>query len=339
MGGMWFDPGTLADSLSETVGYKAGLALSIKEMCDHLSGTDLPDLIYDSEEEVVRLRSEEYAHIFYKLLHCVGYTREEYDGDLTGSCLFHKYRDTPLWEIFEKVTNLYVGMWPKLIKHAKEKGTNKIDPTPFARECQRQFGTIGFRMAIERIDIVIRAQDLHPYLGTRYNEWKDIESLSSLFEGSTKQAIYGKFFDQRFIDYLSNNPGRISQIHWRKFEELTAEYFERNGYQVDLGPGSNDDGVDIRIWKENDNILESPHAIIQCKRQKSKIEKIIIKGLYADMQFEKANLGLIVTTSELSPGSRKTISVRGYPIREVNKNSLLNWLDKLRTPGTGIIRR
>jgi len=35
MGGLWFDPETLADSLSETAGYKAGLALSLDTMCDH----------------------------------------------------------------------------------------------------------------------------------------------------------------------------------------------------------------------------------------------------------------------------------------------------------------
>jgi hypothetical protein len=31
MGGMWFDPEVLGDSLSETAGYKSGLALSIEE--------------------------------------------------------------------------------------------------------------------------------------------------------------------------------------------------------------------------------------------------------------------------------------------------------------------
>ena len=96
MGGMIFDAGVLADSLSETAGYKAGLALSVEELCEHLSGTEYPDTIRASERYVVRLRSEEYEALFYKLLHRIGYTTEEYDGEYTGAKYFHKYRHTAM---------------------------------------------------------------------------------------------------------------------------------------------------------------------------------------------------------------------------------------------------
>ena len=89
MGGMLFDPQVLADSLAETVGYKAGLTLSITEMCDHLSGTQYPEIIRASEANIVRLRAEEYDEVFYKLLHRVGYTQEEFNGDTAGLGLYH----------------------------------------------------------------------------------------------------------------------------------------------------------------------------------------------------------------------------------------------------------
>ncbi len=63
-----------------------------------------------------------------------------------------------------------------------------------------------------------------------------------------------------------------------------------------------------------------------------------MKGLFADVTYEGAELGLVVTTSELSPGARATIAARGYPIREVDRKALAEWLRKLRTPGTGIVR-
>jgi restriction system protein len=120
---------------------------------------------------------------------------------------------------------------------------------------------------------------------------------------------------------------------------LTAEYFDRAGYSVELGPGQNDDGVDVRIWKEEQHQdSESPHCIIQCKRKKQKVEKVFIKGLYADIKFEEAECGLLVTTSELSRGARKTITVRGYPIKEVNHTQLKKWLTELHTPGNGVVR-
>jgi restriction system protein len=128
-------------------------------------------------------------------------------------------------------------------------------------------------------------------------------------------------------------------MHWRKFEELTAEYFKRDGYNVELGPGSNDDGVDVRVWKASqDEENDPPHIIIQCKRQKSKVEKVVVKGLYADMLFQKADYGLIVTSSELSPGSKQTIIARGYAIEEIDNKGLRTWLETLQTPGTGIVR-
>ena len=108
---------------------------------------------------------------------------------------------------------------------------------------------------------------------------------------------------------------------------------------VELGPGRNDDGVDVRVWKDDQaHSTDSPHFIIQCKRQKRKIEKIVVKGLYADVHFQKADYGLIVTSSELSPGAKDTISVRGYPIREVDGKAIRDWLDVLQKPGTGIVR-
>lgn len=103
-------------------------------------------------------------------------------------------------------------------------------------------------------------------------------------------------------------------------------------------PGSGDDGVDVRVWDPDGSPGESPLCIVQCKRQKKKIEKVVVKGLHADVQFERAQYGVIVTTSELSPGAKTTISARGYDIQAVERDGVKGWLTKLRTPGTGIVR-
>ena len=206
------------------------------------------------------------------------------------------------------------------------------------RACFETYGKIGLKIAMEKLEKINRGLHLSPHSSLRYTAWENTETLDSLFSGSTTKPKQGEFIDQRFIDYLSKNFARIEEIHWRKFEELTAEYFKRAGFLVELGPGQNDDGVDVRIWKTDQNTDQAPHCIIQCKRQKQKVEKVVVKGLFADIHFENANYGLIVTTSELSPGARKTIAVRGYPIEEVNKKALAAWLTELRTPGSGIVR-
>lgn len=337
MGSVSFTPKILADTLSETVGYKTGIALSIRQMCDHLAGTEFPDVILASEQQVVRLHSVAFDDLFYELLHRVGHTEEKFDGDITGIWQFHKYKGTRSKE-YLGVLELFSEMFPALVQETEKAGTKSIDPTPFIYACFERYGKVGLDIAMEKIDAINKGLDLSPHSSFRYTEWENLETLESLFLGSSSVPTHGRFIDQRFIDYLSSNPDKISEIHWRKFEELTAEYFSRAGFQVELGAGRNDDGVDVRIWKTSEDTIHSPHFVVQCKRQKRKIEKVVIKGLYSDVQHESADYGIIVTSSELSPGARSTIAARGYPIEEINKDSLAEWLSELRTPGTGIVR-
>ncbi len=336
MGGMIFDPGTLSVGISEQVGYKSGIALSIEAMCDFLADTKYADLIVDSEEYMVRIRSEEYEELFFKLLHRIGHTEEQFTGDYTGAYIWHKYKDHR--DVVSGVTELFVQMWPILMKETEKSGGRSIDPTPFIHEAHSRYGRLGLDIAYERIMAISRGSEINPHSIIRRVDWKEIKQLEALFKGSDDSPEYGRFIDQRFIDYLSNNPHHLGTMHWRKFEELTAEYFQRQGYSVELGPGRNDEGVDVRIWHPEKSPTDSPSAIIQCKRQKEKVQKVIVKGLFADVLFEDAQYGLIVTSSELSPGSRNTILARGYPIEEVNHEMLTKWLSELRTPGTGIVR-
>lgn len=337
MGSIVFAPESLADSLSETAGYKAGLALSVTELCDHLSGTHFPDIIRASETHGARVRAEEYEALFYKLLHRIGYTTEEHNGDISGISLYHKYKDTALAE-WMGVTELFSMAWPGLITETAVKGSKSIDPSTLLLACLDKYGRLGLDMAMERIEIINRGIHLSPHSILRYAEWTSPIELSTLFKGGGGEPEFGQFIDQRFINYLSKNQDRLPDMHWRKFEELAAEFYQSEGYQVQLGPGSNDDGVDVRVWKPGQATTENPLCLIQCKRQKAKVEKVVVKGLHADVEFEGANYGLIVTTSELSPGARNTIAARGYPITEINRAGLSEWLKKLRTPGTGIVR-
>ncbi|WP_363799849.1 restriction endonuclease [Lysobacter firmicutimachus] len=337
MGGMIFAPQVLADNLSETAGYKSGLALSLEDLCTHLDSPHDTELILASEASHVRLRSEAYDELFYRLLHRIGHTAEQFNGDIAGVGLYHKYRDEYLVE-YLGVLDLFVKIMPKMMARTREAGSKSIDPSPFLEASAKAFGKVGLSIAIEKIEAIDRGQRLSPHTGLRYVEWNSRVPLADIFKGSNKPPELGKFIDQRFIDYLQSHEERLPEMHWRKFEELTAEFFHREGFRVELGPGTNDDGVDVRIWKASDPETSNPHLIAQCKRQKVKVEKVVVKGLYADVTHEGADYGLIVTTSELSPGARTVISTRGYPIKEIDRRGISTWLRKLRTPGTGIVR-
>lgn len=160
--------------------------------------------------------------------------------------------------------------------------------------------------------------------------------LEDLFKSESLESQYGEFIDQRFINYLNRNHDKLGEIHWRKFEGLTAEYFDRQGYKVELGPGRNDGGIDVRVWKDNARDGDAPLILIQCKRYKEKIGRTVVKALWADVEWEKADSGLIVTTSSISPGAQQDCIARGYKIKQANKQIITQWLDTMKTPGTGV---
>lgn len=336
MGSIIFGPKVLPDNLTEIAGYKAGLAMSIEEICDHLTGTPFPDTVRDGEASGVRLRSEEYEDLYYHLLHRIGYTRDLYQGpSIEQARLFHRFKANPAeFELYTQVSST--------MSYLMRIGIQSGDPKPTDLELilagvNKKWGVAGVRIAIEEYKIIDRGIRMSPHLATG-SEWVNPLDLNGLFKGTDQRPEKGRFIDQRYIDYLSSNHDRIGDMHWRQFERLTAEFYERAGYKVDLGPGSGDDGVDVRVWKPNPSPDDSPLCIVQCKRQKDKIEKIVVKGLHADVQFERAEYGVIVTTSELSPGAKTTISARGYDIQAVERNGVRDWVKKLRTPGTGIVR-
>jgi len=336
MGGITFGPKVLPDNLTEIAGYKAGLAMSIEEICDHLTGTSFPDAVRQGEEHGVRLRSEEYEDLFYQLLHRIGYTKDLYKGPMIEQArLYHRYKENPAeLGFYAEVSETMTSM---MMASVRSGDPRPPDPMAILTAIKKKFGVPGAKIALETFEIINRGIRMNPHRGIG-SEWINPLELKGLFKGTDQQPEKGRFIDQRYIDYLSNNQERIGEMHWRKFEQLTAEFYEREGYKVDLGPGSGDDGVDVRVWKPDAETEDNPLCIIQCKRQKDKIEKVIVKGLHADVQFEKAEYGVIVTTSELSPGAKTTISARGYDIQAVERDGVKSWTERLRTPGTGIVR-
>ncbi|SFA64223.1 restriction endonuclease [Metapseudomonas otitidis] len=335
-----FAPGSLAEHLSEMAGYKVGLALTVEEICDHLSGSGrMADMVRHSEAYGIRIRSEEYEAVHYRLLYRIGYTEDEHVGVPPGIREYHKYKGVPkLLAEYEAMYGIFLGMIPDLIEAAAKRPDKKLDPKPFFDRCRAELSSVGLKMAYDHLLAWGNALRVSPYHQGRYVEWQNPLDLNRLFTGTALTPEAGTFIDQRYLDYLSNNTHRMPDMHWRKFEEMTAEYFQREGFRVEIGPGSNDDGVDVRLWKPDAPEDSKPTCLVQCKRQKAKVEKVIIKGLAADVQYMEADYGLIVTTSTLSPGAAATITARGYPIQTVERDALANWLERLRTPGTGIVR-
>ncbi|MCB9610195.1 MAG: restriction endonuclease [Polyangiaceae bacterium] len=325
--------GELFGSTTELAGYKSGLALTHQEVADILP----PEfhVLWNGEADVtLRVRPGEYEELFTAVLRGLGTIP---DGpDLTpGLELQWRYGSVPkLWAVARDVLDGWSDDIRTLFLSGRSMQGIKYDPGPLAKRMEKKHGTLGLAIVLELVQLIDAHQHRSPWTRVRSIEWNDSIALAELFETQGISASHGTFFDQRYIDFLHQNFHRIDDINWRRFEALTCEFFEREGFHVDIGPGSNDDGVDARIWSKDERAY--PHLIVQCKRQKSKVGKVVVKALYADVLHERASAGLIVTTSTLSPGSEETRTAREYPVQVADRVTLQTWLDKMRTPRTGI---
>ncbi len=345
MGRVEFNRGQLISEISEAVGFKSGLSFSYERMLKFVSqGTK--KILMDNAVSCVGVRAEEYEELYFDVLQGTGYvpslvSSTVYKG-LFSLVLKERYNnDKRKFEIGLKIYELY-GKWMKSkLDDLKKRGQLKygmvISPESYLQECRRQYGVLGYMLALELLGNQADYQKYSPWYNVRRVDWVDTAELEALFNSESLKTYYGSFIDQRYIDYLSNHLDDIGEIHWRKFEALTGEFFKKNGYEVTLGKGRNDGGIDIRVWKDREDKENPPMILIQCKRQKEKVKREIVKALWADVVYEKAETGLIVTSSEVSSGAKEDCKVRGYNVNFAERENMKKWIKSMRSSDTEII--
>jgi len=329
----WCNRIELFELLGEVAGFKAGLALSRNEIRDHL-----PDCLElaGNDDERIRIRFEELETIVRDLLFALGTLKRRTILNPAMELHVKYHRNARKAKILRCITDELIAGVEKRIRDAVALGP--IDITPIAERLATEYGAAGLKMFDEFEELLKEHMQGNITSNYRHTEWKNVEDLAALFRDESLSPAHGVFLDQRFIDYLQRNTDALDAMNWRKFEGLTGEFFAREGYRVAIGKGRADGGIDLRVWRESVSEGTPPTILIQCKRQKKKVGQIIVKALWADVLNEQAESGLIVTTSALQPSASTVCAARGYPIQSVDRSTLCTWLEKLRTPGTGVFR-
>lgn len=324
---------TFYDSLIEIVGFKCGVAISRTELREMLTKLGAGEWAKYNNDSWVRIHSATYEELVYGLLKAFGRLEANFSPFPTIA-LHHEFKnDKKAYALYTDVMSMWIEWMDDELPRAKKAGKN-LDPTPLLIKALDKHGTKGYELVMRVISGTNAALVASPWGNLRQVEWRNEIELKELFEGEGLNAEYGSFIDQRYVDFLHANFSDIDKMHWRKFEQLTAEFLERSGFRVEVGPGRGDDGVDVRAWSK-DNSVSRPLIIVQCKRQRASVSKPIIKSLYADVTHEQATSGLLVTTSRLSPGAEQTRLARAYPIEVADRATLRQWLTGLRAPGVG----
>ncbi|MFG2379173.1 restriction endonuclease [Streptomyces sp. NPDC048504] len=352
MGAFRADRRIVAERLTEMVGYRAGLAIAETDILDCLQRRGYAHL-YPPGETGVRMRSE----AFEIMNRCVADSFVQ-PGALQAMrpiqyLLRDRLHDKELvWQALGFIDAVLEQVPPHQLESLdvlQERGAQLLVTSmevhahatrALLRDTAR---SLHGDVLADAVDLVFREEDFKnasdPWKRwVRTVEWNDVLDLADLFTSDSATASYGRFFDQRFVTYLASRYEDLAAIHWRKFEALVAEYFHRAGFEVELGPGRNDNGVDIRVWESGTagGGQSPPLMIVQCKRERRKISKVVVKALAADVAWEHARTGMLVATVDWSPGAREVVRTRSYPVQEVNGEAVRSWLKAMQSSDTGL---
>jgi len=127
---------------------------------------------------------------------------------------------------------------------------------------------------------------------------------------------------------LRADPSRLYGLGPRKFEELVAELLGRFGFNVHLTPMTRDGGRDILARKRD--TLGSQLYLVECKRYapQNKVGVSVVRTLFGVLELERANAGVIVTTSRFSDDAVAEAKQMRHRMRLKDYDALVAWIQK-----------
>jgi restriction system protein len=307
------------DLITEEVGCKSGLLLTDSEA--HrllLKNAHEEARLFDTDrDEMTRFRPEEIEEIVLQLRHQIGELPDARYGAY----------DRIVWLKRLHEDGVDVGPIYKAFGEVVGSGNYKVIGEEAGAEIVRLSGMSELLVAQFLLHVATQMDRTINWFSV---EPLDIEwaiPLRAVFASETIPDDPAQYLDQRYIDFFAQNGEDLQQMHWRNFERLTAEFFSRHGYAVQLGPGGNDGGVDIRVWPARTDRNGPPLILIQCKRLSgtNDVSAVTVKALWSDVDFEGAKHGLIATTSRIAPGGVKVSRARKWPLGFAEHKQVSHW--------------
>jgi Restriction endonuclease len=167
-------------------------------------------------------------------------------------------------------------------------------------EYYKQFNTLleerGFRFDIEShvsVSIFPKDEKFRDELLTLYR-WQWIQRLAS-------ERLYD--LHRETYEYFAHNPDHLKRLEWRQYEELLDSIFRNQGFRTELGPGTNDGGVDIRLYQSQS--IPALVTLVQAKRYTKKpIGLDAVAALFGNAVQQGASRGILATTSRFQPKAK-----------------------------------
>ncbi len=149
-----------------------------------------------------------------------------------------------------------------------------------------------------------------------YFHWQWVCSLVKEDIGDIYHELYSHF---------ENRPEDLYALHWRDYERLLAEIFKNQGFDVKLGPGSNDGGIDITLIQRNP--IGDIMTIVQAKKYapRNKVDLTAIQALYGAQVADQVPNALFVTTSSYAPAAKRFAARGNVAMQLATSTEVSNW--------------
>ncbi|GLI99017.1 restriction endonuclease [Sphingobium sp. BS19] len=140
---------------------------------------------------------------------------------------------------------------------------------------------------------------------------------------------------EELYSYFAKRPEDLHRLTWREFETLLFRIFQAQGFTCELGPGSNDGGIDVRVLQRDP--LGDILTLVQAKRYapRNKIDLSAVAALHGVADVEAAQKSMFVTTSDYLPSARKFAGRTRIPMTLTTSADVSDWCQDA---SDGIIR-
>jgi len=116
-------------------------------------------------------------------------------------------------------------------------------------------------------------------------------------------SVLGRRKRTKLLDGVANsgNTDALGAMTWLEFEQMTGEWFRRQGYAInEVGGAGPDGGIDLVLHKNGEKFL------VQCKQWRSiKVGVGVVRELYGVMTAERASGGFVVTSGTFTDDAKK----------------------------------
>lgn len=162
------------------------------------------------------------------------------------------------------------------------------------------------------------------WVGPKLRKWDSRLQRYDLFKAATKRfeaatEAFESAKKEREERELQRELRTRSEFWWslagHRFERELAILFQRQGYNVELTPGSNDGGIDIILKRSGRT------TAVQCKRTQQPVGPAVAREFYGALIASGADDGILAATGGVTSGVSAFIA--GKPIRVMDLSDIL----------------